>query len=236
MKALIAVFVTAAFLLGGCGVVDKAKEINDRLKPPPEQRGSFDDLVSSFDSVYKDAREATGNGQADEAETKAPEAAGIWAQIEKNFAGSQPAEYAKTANWESAIRGIGDLMREADRLTAQGQLEAAHAKLVEARDWLKEIREENQVRSLTDLMIDLSAAVDDVADSPAKDAVKLQELRRRLEPVAAWEEYRADASYQAMVGELTEVIKLLQIYDGDEYRTELEKLRPAFLRLYLAYG
>jgi vacuolar-type H+-ATPase subunit I/STV1 len=225
-----------AATLTGCGALDSVKQVSDAMTPPAGQRGNFDDLVGAFNDVYKDALFATGQDRED-AEAATVSTLSLWEQVEASFRDARPAEYASTADWSATIDGIGELVREARELVSRGDFSAAHDKLERVREWLREVRAENNVASLSDLMLTFHDTMEEAVERGAdKDDALVRRLRAELEPIAAWEGHRGDAAYQAMAGEIAAIVKLMIVSEGDEYQAQLQQLKPAFIKLYLAFG
>jgi hypothetical protein len=201
----------------------------------PGNSGSFDQQVASFHNLYKEALFATGeNGEQDVAVVVTPEVATTWIAIENQFITDQPAEYEEVNRWRQKLVSITDSINQAENLVASENFEQAHEELEEVRSKLKDLRAEAGNLILADYMLEFHDTMEELVELGVKNPELIEKLRVELEPIIAAE--ITDPVYAEQAFELEAIINQLEQLEGEEFTNELEKLKPAFIKIYLEFA
>lgn len=234
------------------------------LKPSEErcpgsnlEQPDFNKQFLTFNEPYKTVLFSTGQNKESKKEIEAAKIE--WQKIENNFAQNKyrPEEYLNTENWTEKITNIGELLNESENLINENNLVDAHAKLEQIRKDLMDMRTENNITILTDLLLSFHNEMELLIEDEQKNndnnkddeansinrAERLKNLNTKIEPIVVWEELSENTEFSKLAANISEILaNLNQIEENDEnedieaFAKELEKLKRAFIRLYLTFG
>jgi len=197
---------------------------------------SFDGRVRDFNDIYKKTLIALSSGQKIEAKRNMQNVLNLWLEIEKNFLNSKPKEYIITRNWEDKIKLITKLNTEAADLVKQGKYDEALKKLNEVRIKIKQLREENRVKNISNNFLSLSDEVDKISKIEKRtEAIKnLPELKIKF--VEAKEFFPNNQEYQKMLVDFAQIISDIENSSDTTFIKNRDRLKPAFMVIYLKFG
>lgn len=226
--ALIAFFTLVSYLM--------KRNMRNELPIVVVKDTSFDGQVRDFNEIYKETLLALSNKQKDEAERGMREVLAYWLAIEKNFLNNKPREYIITRNWEDKINSITELNKLANDLTAKGDYEGAYEQLVKVRQKIKQLREENRVKNISNNFLSISDEVDKVAKiEKREDALKALPMLK-IKFTEAKEFFPNDQIYQKMMVDFAGIISDIENSSDTTYKKNRDRLKPMFLEIYLKFG
>lgn len=194
----------------------------------------LENQLEIFNAIYKKALFATGKEQSEEALKTTKETLVLWEGIEKNFANNQPIEYQLTQAWSDKVIEIGDKIRIADALNQESKYVDAHEELEFVRKALKNIRFENERLILSDYMLIFHDTMEEVIESGTDKNIELiKKLNADLQPIL---KEKGSDNYQTLAKELEKIVNDLEETRGDKYEEVLNKIKPAFIQIYLQFG
>ncbi|MBU4216673.1 hypothetical protein L6270_00800 [Candidatus Parcubacteria bacterium] len=197
---------------------------------------SFDGQVKDFNEIYKKTLVALNDNKKDVAEKGMQEVLAYWLVIEKNFINSKPKEYITTRNWEEKIDSITDLNRLANDLMQSGDYVGAYDQLAKVRQKIKQLREENRVKNISNNFLSLSDEVDKITKIENREEVLKALPMLKINFTEAKEFYPGDQVYQTMMVGFAEVISDIENSSDTTYKKNRDRLKPSFLEIYLKFG
>ena len=230
------------FSLSGCSDKNDENQVstanleNVAKEEEMPEKGSFDARVAEFNEVYKKALLTTGQGKTEEAAATAKQADDLWIKIFNDFVNNPPKEYRGTEDWVEKMKGLSSLVMEADEKVGQGDLEEAHEKLETVRKNLKELRAENKIRSISDDMLAFHDVMEEITamESRAEAEQRMADLKITFTVLKEYNE--GDAKYEEMVKKLENVISEVDTSTEENFKEKRDKLKPAFIALYMMFG
>lgn len=236
-KAIIFATVILALTLIIVSIVFIKKRIlqND-LAQVTYKDNSFDGQVRDFNEIYKRTLLAINNKQKEEAEKGMREVLVYWLEIEKNFLKNKPREYIITRNWEDKISSITELNNLAKDLVDHGDYEEAFKQLEKVRQKIKQLREENRVKNISNNFLSLSDEVDKISQIESREeAIKLlPELKIKFTETKEF--LPTDQEFQTKLINFAAIISDIENSSDTTYKKNRDRLKPAFLEIYLKFG
>lgn len=200
------------------------------------KKDSFDVRVSKFNEVYKKALLSTGQENAEEAAETTKEAFNLWIKIFNDFVNNQPKEYRATKDWIEKMKSLSSLVLASESMVEKGELKEAHEKLEIVRKNLKELRVENKIRSISDDMLTFHNVMEEVIakKSRAEAESKMADLKISFTILKEYNE--GDVKYEEMIKKLENVISEVDTSIEENFKEKRDKLKPAFIALYMLFG
>ncbi len=220
-------------LFMGCG---SNVEVPNETQEVAEEAMSFTGAFLEFNEPYKRSLLATGQEDVKAAQEALAATAKKWGNIKSMFFKNQPKEYSSTQEWEQKLSSVGMLITEADVLSKEGKWNASHEKLEAVRVMLRDIRKENNITLLTDLMLVFHDRMERYLETGEKDIKELENLHLDFVPILHWEEFEGNEEYKKAALSAGLIVHNLEEVDGEEYSKLLQKLKPAFIKFYLQFG
>jgi len=231
---VIAVVVLIMIILGVV-VVKKRAAQNELLKTNYNDK-SFDGQVRDFNEVYKKTLLAINNKQNEEAERGIREVLAYWLEIEKNFLKNKPREYIITRNWEEKIITITELTELTKDLVDHGDYEEAFKQLEKVRQKIKQLREENRIKNISNNFLSLSEEVDKLSQIEKREEAIILLPELKIKFTETKEFLPTDQDFQAKLNDFAAIISDIENSSETTYKKNRDRLKPAFLEIYLKFG
>lgn len=207
----------------------EAQEINN------ESATSLSGSLEEFNAIYKNALFDTGKNK-DTALSNTEDTLASWEGIESLYLKSQPGEYLNTENWEEKMTGIGDYVRNAQKLSSEGDNTAAHEELEHVRKELKLIRGENGIANISDDMLELHDSMEVLVEEETYNQDLIDETR---DYAVVLEKYiEENGEYKDMLSDFNKKLDTLEENsdDEDKYKENLGEVKSSFIEMYLKFG
>lgn len=240
------IFISAAALalitsVTGCATkeLNKVKdiaetEIKEEKKEEEEKNKTFDEELSEYNEVYKKALFSTGQEKKDEALKTTQESTNKWKEISSKHAGNQPKEYKKS-NWGEFISEINALQNKANELTKEGKNKEAHEELELVRKKIKEVRQENGIKNISDDMLIFHDVMEKLIELKTKEEFMegIDELKITFTELKG---YSLGEEYGSLIFNIEKTISEIENSTPENYIEKRDNLKPAFIKAYLKFG
>ncbi len=235
-KKLLPLMMVGTLMLTLVGCSQSTKNNDATAENPIEmQQSKFIQALALFNRMYKPALLATAKedlSKVDQAMKKADQAREIIRPLYEN---NELTDFAKSEDPESKLDQIAKHIKDASALVAEKKYEDAHEELEQVRKKLFNLRQENNIPSISDDLLIFHDIMEEVIESEKKDKEEIKKLQEALEPLA---KYNANnAIYKAALDSLQKAVDELGYRDaGEEYKKAITDLKPAFINLYIKFG
>jgi hypothetical protein len=225
-------------LVGGCSIGKKDSSpinINNNIKKDSIDIKTFDGQVKEFNEVYKKALFATGKEKKEESKKNMSMSLSLWQKVVDNFKEQQPNEYKSTLDWGGSLDEILALEKSADKLVKEEKFQEAHEELEVVRKKLKELRQDNNVKNISDDMLIFHDIMEEVIEIESLDKAKghfdelvlsFSELRK----------YAFGSKYEEKLKKLEKALMDIVGSSKDDFKENRDKIKPLFIDIYLVFG
>lgn len=218
------------------------------------QAGPISEFESSMRAAYADYRAALfETNRKDKAATEAAMSSfdAKWRDLSARWANNPPPHFSEDAGWRRSLDNVARIVREARSQATAGELARAHDTLEAIRDEIGTLRARNGLITFSDRMNVYHEKMEQALQRTAKtiDAAVMNELRDDAAVlsflVVTLREHRppelgSDAAFEETLKAVEDSVKGLGAASraGDVAVTKaaLQKLKPAYSRLFLRYG
>lgn len=125
----------------------------------------FESRVYEFNEIYKKALFSTGQNKVEEAAQSVPMALEKWNEIEKVASDNTLTDYFINEGWEAKLIQIGDHVRTSNDLMGDSKLSLAHEELEQVRLLFRDLREENNIKSISDEMLYVHDHMEEIVET-----------------------------------------------------------------------
>lgn len=195
----------------------------------------FDEKVKAFNDVYKKALFSTGKEQIEEAKKSTTASFKLWSEIVTEFKDSKPESYKNTNDWELKLNEILDLEQKSLDLVLKDNFLEAHEELEMVRKKLRELRQENGIKNISDDMLNFHDIMEevDVSENKAQALSYLDSLKTSLNDL---KKYDQGEEYLNMLNDISTIITAIEVSTDDTFNDQKSKLKPTFIKMYLKFG
>ncbi|MDD2871036.1 MAG: hypothetical protein PHS49_03520 [Candidatus Gracilibacteria bacterium] len=191
------------------------------------------DLVK-FNEIYKQALYNSGQAK-DEAKSQINNCVELWGNIISKYRGYEVVGFEKSTDLDKTLIEIGINLLTASDFSTGGKMEIAHSELEKVRMTIMKIRQENNIKSISDDMLIVHNKMEEIVENGAtKDDNKIQELKTDIQKL---KEYNTDKDeYKKMLSDFENAVNSLKDLSGNDYNTKLKELKPLFIKMYMKFG
>ncbi len=215
---------------------------------PASGQTTFQPLVDEAYGAYRTALfQTNANDQKGTLDALAAAQVG-WTKVVASYRNSPPPAYATDTRFGADLDKVSDLLRRAQSEAAAGTLPAAHETLEGVRDILGELRRRNGVIVFSDHINTYHAEMEHIigGEIPADNKPRLTEqtgilvyLDKKMRENAS-QALQDDAKFRQLSAANTSAIEKLRsaLAAGNpvEIKAAIEGLKPAYAKLFLAFG
>jgi len=216
---------------------EQAEVVDDAvMEEDLSEEKTFDVRVAEFNEAYKKALLSTGQEKAEEALKSSEDANNLWIGIFNDFVNNQPQEYKETTDWVERMKSLSTLIITSNDMVKEGEFKEAHEKLEMVRKKMREIREENNIRNISDDMLTFHDVMEEVAEAETRAEIddKMVDLKINFTVLKDYNE--GDEKYEEKLKKLENVISEVDNSDESTFIEKRDKLKPAFIELYMMFG
>lgn len=187
-----------------------------------------------FNTLYKKALFETGKEKLDTVQKSMKDALAWWNALVQTHTGKTLTVFSATQDPWQVLLSIDEHMQQAQTFVDQKNYSEAHEELEQVRKILFTLRQENDIKNISDDFLLFHDVMEKVVETAEKDMVQLQKLSKYGKIL--WSYYPDNEQYQTFVATLNDIVTALIAQEGEKYQQTLTKLKPAFIKAYLAFG
>lgn len=194
------------------------------------------EAINEFNNVYKQALFATGKGEESSIKPLVG-SLGMWENIEKKYLSGTIEEFSKTPDYKERLIFIWDLMRNAEKLVSENKKYAeSHEELEMVREKLKELRQENGIKNISDDMLVVHGLIEEIVLLGSdRNSWLLLSLKNYIPNLRKYNEWN-EAYKEALDKFENTFLELYKVNKPQEYGEKVKELKPAFTEFYLNFG
>lgn len=235
-KIVLTTLIFTVFLTG-CG-----KKQNEDIKPIASKPifelpagASFVESLGIYSDNLKKIAIAVQRDDISRVEVWALNLAEAGDEIAKRYSKNKPIEYSKTSEWEKELVDIAMQSKKINELVKEKNLAQTRELVNNVRFKLQKIRRENNIKNISDDMLDLQVAVDRLnAESQKKQSLDaINDFKFNFTKL---KEYRLGEEYDKIISEIEAVISQVDYTTGSSFESAKQKLKPLFIKLLINFG
>ncbi|MCK5416349.1 hypothetical protein KAI92_02895 [Candidatus Parcubacteria bacterium] len=217
---------------------DNDNSKNELINEPITEKNEkvFEDDMLDFNQIYKQALFAIKENKKENAIKLTRESYEKWKKIVKKYASKQPNQYRKTKEWIALLKEIEKNQEESLEALLKNEINIAYEKLETVRRKIKQLREENGIKNISNDILIFSFILDKIIESDSKQEIDLYLGELKINFTILKEYNQNNEKYKEMIKDLENVIVEIEHLGEKNFNELKSKLNSTFTALYLQFG
>lgn len=216
-------------------VVDKKENVNNNKKIPIAknyQDKNLKSLLAEFELSYKKALVYSEKSDFENTFLNLKEALEIWRTIYKKYKNNSTPMFYNTKDWSKKIEIIYENLVSANANLKSKDFLKTKNELEKVRIDLRDLRRENNIKNINDLMLDFYEDLKPVVESPDKKSSLIYMKDMKISFLFI-KENLSDEKYLEKVSEIEDSISKIDSSVASDFKKYQKKILTQFDELYL---